>query len=389
MRKFNKKKFLKTLFFLILIMALISICIYFFGNKDIRDNTYAYYEGIISKLFSSGAELKNVEEIFSLQYDPAIQTTITTGKDGVLVINKSGISEYTTSNTPVWVRDFSMQNPIIDTFGGRFVIGESNGKKLIAFENRNKIWEYELKNEIKKVFINKEGFVGVIFAQTGYKSGFLFLNPEGKEICTKLFAKTTLIDLDISPNGKSVAMIEADTSSATVSSAVSFLSDKGEIVHSSLENDILLSGIRFMDNNNVVCVGDTRLIKIDKNYQKTVLDDFTNKKVSGINFEVSDRIIKIYREANSIFADKSVIEVTNVNNKKTGTGEVAGVVKEVEALGKTIAVILADRVDFFDINGKYLNSLSISGKFKTLRLFDGGIYACLESSDSIKVVKVR
>ena len=90
----------------------------------------------------------------------------------------------------------------------------------------------------------------------------LFLN----EICTKLFAKTTLIDVDISPKGDLVAMIEVDTTTATLSSAISFMSNKGEIVYSSIEDDTLLAGIRYLDNTNVIAVGDNKLIKIDKNY---------------------------------------------------------------------------------------------------------------------------
>ena len=124
-------------------------------------------------------------------------------------------------------------------------------------------------------------------------------------------------------------------------------------------------------------------------YNKTLLDDFSDKTVSGINLENTDKIIKVYRTANSIFAEKSTIDVLNINNKKTGTGEVAGVVKAVESSGRTIAIVLADRIDFFDISGRYLNSLSISGNYKSIRLFNSGDYACIDMSDTLKVVKVR
>ena len=98
---------------------------------------------------------------------------------------------------------------------------------------------------------------------------------------------------------------------------------------------------------------------------------------------------QIHSYDNSIFADKSTIDILNVNNKKTGGGEVSGVIKAVESSGKTIAVVLADRIDFFDVSGKYLNSLSISGKYKALKLFASGEYAAIDMSDSIKVVRVR
>jgi len=385
--KFNKRKFFRNFIFLILFIGLVLGGVYLWKTPKARENIYMYYLDFISNF--SEDELVNVEEIYSISYDPAIQTNIVPGKDGVLVINKSGISEYTTSKNPIWIKEMPISNPIIATESDRFVISEAGGKRVMAFYNRTLLWEKECSGTVDKVFINKAGYVGVIFSKTGYKSGFLFLDPTGKEICTKLFANTTLIDLDISPKGEFVAMIEVDATTATLSSAISFMSNQGEITFSTIESDTLLAGIRFLNNTDVIAVGDNKLIKIDKNYEKTILDDFKDKTVSGINLENSDKIIKIYRTADSIFADKSTIDILNANNKKAGTGEVSGVVKAVESTGKTIAVVLADRIDFFDITGRYLNSLNVSGKYKSIKLFSDGNYACIDMSDTLKVVRVR
>ena len=384
--RFNKKKFFRNFIFFILFVTLVALGVYLWKVPEARENIYSYYSKIIS---SFDEEIVTVQEVFSLPYDPAIQTNIAPGKDGILVINKSGISEYATSKNPIWVKELNVSNPLIATDGDKFVISETDGKKIMNFSNRTMLWEKECQGTVNKVYINNLGYVGVIFSQVGYKSGFLFLDPNGNEICTKLFAKTTLVDIDISPKGDLVAMIEVDTTTATLSSAISFMSNKGEIVYSSIENDTLLAGIRFLDNTNVIAVGDNKLIKIDKNYNKTLLDDFKDKNVSGINLENTDKIIKVYRTANSIFAEKSTIDILNINNKKTGTGEVAGVVKAVESSGKTIAIVLADRIDFFDISGRYLNSLGMSGNYKAVKLFNSGDYACIDMSDTLKVVKVR
>lgn len=385
--KFNKRKFFRNILFLILFVVLVLAGVYLWKTPEARENIYTYYSNLISNFKEE--ELINVEELYSISYDPAIQTTIVPGKDGILVINKGGIAEYTTSKNPVWVKEMTISNPIIATNKDRFVISEAGGKKIMAFQNRTLLWEKECQGNINKVYINDDGYVGVIFSQTGYKSGFLFLNPQGQEICSKLFAKTTLIDLDISPKGDLVAMIEADTTTATLSSAISFMSNQGEIVYSTIENDILLAGIRFLDNSNVVAIGDNKLIKITKDYEKIVLDDFKDKSVSGINLENEGKIIKVYRTTDSIFADKSIIDILNGNNKKTGTGEVSGVVKAVESTNKTIAIVLTDRIDFFDLSGKYLNSLNVSGKYKSMKLFNNGEYACIDMSDTLKVVRVR
>lgn len=385
--KFNKRKFFKNMFLLVLFICLVVCGVYLWKTPEARENIYEYYSELL--LSFSEDEVIDATEAFTLSYDPAIQTSIVPGKDGMLVINKNGISEYTSTKNPVWVKDMNISNPIIDANNNRFVIAESGGKKIMSFQNRTMLWELELPNEIKKVVINKDGYVGVVFSQVGYKSGFLFLDPAGKEIFRKIFANTNLVDVDISPKGDKVAMIEADVSTSTINSAISFMSSNGQVVYSEIEDDVLMSGIRFVDNSNVFAVGDSRLVKIDKNYERTVFDDFSEKIVSGINLENEGKIIETYRASGSIFANKSTIDILNVNNKKTGTGEVAGVVKAIESSGKTIAVILADRVDFFDVSGKYLNTLNISGKYKSLKLYNNGNHACIDLTDVLRFVKIR
>ena len=139
--KFNKRKFFRNLFFLILFIALVLAGVYLWKTPEARENIYAYYSGFISSFGEN--EIINVEEIYSISYDPAVQTTIVPGKDGILVINKSGISEYTTSKNPVWVKEMAISNPIIATDSDRFVISESGGKKIMAFQNRTLLWEKE------------------------------------------------------------------------------------------------------------------------------------------------------------------------------------------------------------------------------------------------------
>ena len=204
---------------------------------------------------------------------------------------------------------------------------------------------------------------------------------------TKYFANTTLLTADISSDSKTVAMIEADTTGAVVSSGIVYLNSRGEVISNIAVKDALLMGIKFF-GNSVICVGDNKIIKIDKDYNKVVLDDFTDENVEGMNIE-NNKIIKVYRDAKELFADKCKIKISNSNGKKVGLGEVSGKVKAVESLGRTIAVVLSDRVDFFDINGRYLTSYALQGDFKDIELYSNGTLACLQTIDEVIVLRVR
>lgn len=383
--KINKKKFIKRILFLIIFISFVIYGIYLWKTPSKRDELFSYYYSIIFKFKKE--EINNTENVFSIRYDPAVQTNIIAGQDGILIIDKTGMKEYINSDIAVWQKELLLKNPIVVTENKRIVIGELKGKKIIVFNTKEQLWENEIDGSIEKLCINKEGYVGVIFTQTGYKNGFSLFSPKGEKLYTKLFANTILIDADIQDNGKNVAMIESDATGTFVDSVVSCLSENGEVICSSLETDTLMNGVNFF-GSDVVAVGDLRIIKFNKNNEKTILDDFAGKKVSGVNIE-SDRIIKVFKNTDNLFADKAIIEITDINNKKKGTGAVSGVIKSVESTGKTIAVVLNDRIDFFDISGKYLSTKLVSGDYKDVELFNDGNYACIQTLDQITVVKVR
>ena len=383
--KINKKKFAIRMLLLISLIVLFVYGGYILKTPEAQENIKNYYADILAQF--NNDEIKIAEELYSFDYDQAIAGTVVARRDSVLVVNKDGIKEYNNSALPSWTEEVTLNSPIIATNDKWLVVAEENGKKIITYDMHNVAYETEIDGAIQKVVINKSGYVGVIFAKAGYKNAFTLLKPTGEVIYTKSFANTTLISADISADGKTVAMVEADTSGAVVNSGIVYLNSRGEGICNIAAKDVLLIGIKFF-GDETISVGDSKIIKIDKNYQKIVLDDFSDENVEGINIE-NEKIIKVYRDTSELFAEKCKIAVLNANGKNVGNGEVAGKIKAVESLGKTIAIVLNDRIDFFDINGKYLNSYYIQGDYKDIELFSNGNLVCFQTIDKVSVLKIR
>lgn len=383
--KINKKKFIVRMLLFISLLVLFIYGGYVLKTPEAQENIKNYYADVLNQF--NNEEIKIAEEIYSFDYDQAIAGTIIARHDSILVVNKDGIKEYSNSAVSSWTEEITLNSPIIAANDKWLVIAEENGKKVITYDMHNVAYETEVDGLIQKVTINKNGYVGVIFAKAGYKNAFTLLRPTGEVVYTKFFANTTLISADISEDGKKVAMVEADTSGAVVNSGIVYLNARGEVLCNIAEKDVLLMSIKFF-GDETISVGDSKIIKIDKDYQKTIFDDFSEENVEGINIE-NNKIIKVYRESAELFAEKCKIEVTNVNGKNAGNGEVAGKVKAVESLGKTIAIVLNDRIDFFDINGRYINSYYIQGDYKDIELFSNGNLVCFQTIDEVSVLKVR
>ena len=58
----------------ILFIALVLGSVYLWKTPEARNNIYEYYSEVLASL--SDEEIIDVEEVFSISYDPAVQTSI-------------------------------------------------------------------------------------------------------------------------------------------------------------------------------------------------------------------------------------------------------------------------------------------------------------------------
>lgn len=385
--RINKKKFCVRIFILI---SIIGFLIYgrFLATHDVeRENLFGYYKDLIGGLKNNSSTYIMAEKINSISTDKTQKNIIIGINSGVLLVNSNGLKEYFTSNNPIWAEDFYITNPILENAGNWTVVAEDNGNKIIVFNSREEVYGLEIEGEIQKVFVNASGYVGVIFTKAGYKNAFSFINSKGEIIYTKYFANTTLIDADISSDGKKVFMLEADVNGAVVNSAITILDNKADTLNSLIKKNSLLVEVHCFDKDALI-VGDDTIISIDSDYKEAVFDDFDPESVIGL-FVNDERVVKLYRDTNELFANKTMLEIKNIDGKIIGQTEVEGMAHSVKIQNNTVAVILTDRIDFLTQKGHYISSIFISGDYKDMQLFSNGAYAAIQTNDGISIYKIR
>lgn len=385
--RINKKKFCVRIFILI---SIVGLLIYgrFLATHDVeRENLFGYYKDLISSLKGNSSTYVIAEKITSISTDKTQKNIITGRNDGILIANSNGLKEYTINSNPIWSEDFYMTNPIFETAGNWTVVAEDNGSRIIVFNAEEEAYRLEIEGEVQKIFVNTNGYVGVIFAKVGYKNAFSFINYKGDIIYTKYFANTTLIDADISTDGKRVVMLEADTDGAVVNSAITVLDDKADTLNSSIKKNSLLVEAHCFDKNTLI-VGDNTILSIDSGYKETVFDEFDPESTIGLLIS-DERIIKLYRDTNELFANKTMLQVKNIDGKVIGQSEVEGMAHSVKSQNNTLAIILTDRIDFLTKKGNYISSIFISGDYKDMQLFNNGSYAAIQTNDEVSIYKIR
>lgn len=385
--RINKKKFFVRIFILISIIGLLIYGRFLATHKIEREELFGYYEGLINSLKGNSSTYLVAEKMFTIPTDKSVKNNIVGREDGIVVVNSNGLSEYNLSSTPYWTMDFYISNPLITVADDWTVVVEENGNKIKAFKIKEEMYNIEIDGQIQKVYLNDNGYLGVIYAKVGYKNAFALINPNGEIVYTKYFANTTLVDASIDKAGKKIAMLEADTTSAVINSVITYLDDKANTLYSSIKKNSLLVEIDLFEEETIV-VGDNFIISIDNEYNENIIEEIDADKVIGVDAE-NKKIVKLYRDIDELFSDKTMIEVVDPKGKKIGNGEVTGAAQSVEIQNKTIAVVLTDRIDFLTTKGKYINSVFISSDYKDLELFKDGSYACVQTNDEIAIYKIR
>lgn len=384
--RINKRKFFTRIFILISIIGILVYARHLSVNEESREQLLNYWGGVINSFKNTDTYLLS-EKMYSIGYDKNVKNTIKGRKNGVLVLNTNGVSEYNIDATTSWQYELPMLNPIIETSGNWAVVAEENGMKLTTFNASEEVYNREIEGPIQKIYINSSGHVGVIFEKIGYKNGFAFINPKGELLYTKYFANTTLVDADIREDGKVVSMIEADTDGVAINFAITFLDDKANTLYSTIKKNTLLVETEFISDNNVI-VSDSNILVIDKDYNEKEFEKFEGQEILGICIN-DDKIIKVYRESSELFANKTNFEVKRVDEKIIGRGEVEGAVQSLEIQNNMLAIVLTDRIDFFTAKGNYSTSVFISGELTNVELFKNGTNACIQTTDGINVYRVK
>lgn len=385
--RINKKKFCVRIFILISIVGLLIYGRFLAMHDEERENLFGYYKDLISSLKGNSSTYVIAEKITSISTDKTQKNIITGRNDGILIANSNGLKEYTINSNSTWSEEFYIANPIIETAGSWTIVAEDNGNRLIAFNSREEAYSLEIEGEVQKIFANPNGYVGVIFAKVGYKNAFSFINSKGDIIYSKYFANTTLIDADISTDGKRVVMLEADTDGAVVNSAITVLDNKADTLNSSIKKNSLLVEVHCFDKNTLI-VGDNTILSIDSDYKETVFDEFDSESTIGLLVN-DERIVKLYRDTNELFANKTMLQVKNIAGKVIGQSEVEGMAHSVKIQNNTLAIILTDRIDFLTQKGHYISSIFISGDYKDMQLFNNGSYAAIQTNDEVSIYKIR
>lgn len=337
-RNLNKKKLVKLIIAIILLILITAIGILYENNNDVKNflDKYVFlkekYENDLPKI-----PITSANGINTYAY-----------KGIILILDNNKLTAYNANGHEEYSLDIEIANPIFKSAGDYLSIGEKNGKKIYVISDKNIIWQKDLEGNICDLTINSNGYLAVAITGTLYRTIVQTFDNKGEEQFKNFLSSTYVIDMNISPDNKYLAIAETNFSGIMIQSNIKIVSmEKAEIEHNltNIEGDLIVN-IKYQSKDELACVFDNH-IEIIKDGANSSISDFSQEET--LFTELNNKIIKIIKRDSQIYLKV----LTNAENAKEY--EISEP-KEIYVSDDVVAINLGSEVLFYNNLGWLIKS---------------------------------
>jgi hypothetical protein len=250
----------KVLFIIIVIIIILSAIYFKVTGKSVLDILADY------RANNSTTQLKG-----KINFDADSKSSFALIGDAYVQCTKDGIKYNGSSN---WNETYTMQNPIMMSEGNIIAVGEIKNRGVYVFNEKGKLYTVQTEAEIVKFAINKLGYLAVI-TKTDSKYTTKVYNKSGVLLTERIdeIKEIYPVALDISDDGKYLAVSYIDTSSTNYVSRILFydIENKNEYVDSINFNatiqkkDEIIVMVSYSEGNKLTVVSDKAIMLVDYN----------------------------------------------------------------------------------------------------------------------------
>lgn len=348
---------------------------------------YLNYDNIVK--YITNREWEIADSIAKINIDNYLAVSGT--NSNLIIINSDDIKLYTNSLELKTKIDYTVKNPVYSSSGEYCVIGEKGESKICLINEETKIWDMNITGSILNVSVNKNGYVVIMYTQSGYKSLVKVIKPDGTELFTSYLASTYAIDADISNDNKTLAIAEINADGIKMQSSIKIIHidkiDEQQVNVINLGDGVLVIDIEFNNKNDLLILEDNKVELIKSSGELIKISEYSYSDTSFSTISESGNAITVNKSGTGIFDIEYILKICNIS------GDVQEYVlpnnpKQVATLNKIIAVDLGSEILFINMNGKLIKRCKLSGQIKHIELFSNGNLAGIIFRNRVELLKI-
>ena len=159
-KKLNMKKVVKVAIAVLVIALIVTICILYSKNKNVRNFLDKY-------LFRKEAHENNLPFI---EIDPSKIVGLYAYDKYIVILEDGKVKIYNKLGKEETEIDVEITSPIFESNGNNLIIAEKNGQKIYLINGKNISWQKDIEGKIAAMNVNRNGYISLIIHGTSYKT---------------------------------------------------------------------------------------------------------------------------------------------------------------------------------------------------------------------------
>lgn len=340
-KKLNKKKVITISVIGIVILVFAILGVLYEKNNQARDFLDRY-------IFLKEKQENNLPKIL---INESSGMNVYAYKNKILILENNVLTMYNHSGNKETTLDVQISNPIFKSNGDYLCIAENGGNKVYVISNKNIVWQKDLENTILDVNINSSGYLAVSMSGTIHKTIIQTFNNKGTLLFRQFLSSTYVIDMEISPDNKYLAIAEVNLSGIIIQSNVKIISIENVasedinsmmVYSNSNTNGDLIVKLKYQNKDTLICIFDNHIEEVKDNTNSTI-SEFKDENV--LFADINNRIIKIIQQKSHTY-----LQIISVNSNIVKNYEIDEP-KEVYVYDGVIALNLGSEILFYNNSG--------------------------------------
>ena len=346
----------------------------------------------VQNFFDENIFRKTVEEgsLVYIETSNDSNTHICAFDNYIGILSNNILTAYNTYGKQEFTLNLTITTPIFATNGKYLAVAEKNGNKIYLISDKNIVWQTDVEGKIEKITVNKNGYVAISETQTSYKTVVIAYTPTGKELCKTYLSVTYAVDMEISNDNKNLAIAETNLSGIQIKSGIRIISlekveqdaENAVIYKEDIGADCLITSIHYDKQNNLICMLDDKIIKIEENEIK----DLAQYDGSAIfaDIELGNQIVQVINEGQEEIQTR--IQTTNTSNGKGREYIINSIPKEIDTKDDVIAINTGSEAYFLTSTGFLIAKYEAKQEIKEIVMTDN--FAGIIYKNKIEIIKL-
>ncbi len=341
---------------------------------------------VLSFVFSlifSGRGTNNINISFEMGND---YNAVAAG-DLVALLNNRGVTLINDKGKVEGQIEKALSEPTLDTDGEYLLLYDMAGKHFAAsYKNGTQKAEYKIENDIISAKITSKGYSVFASDTDGYKGKVTVFDKKGKIKYEWKSGSGYISDVDITENGRYLAVAQFWAGDTEIMSKVNFIDTrKGEIIGTAERNNEIIADIKFVDSDKLIVMTDSNMMGYNHKGKELFATSLVGQSPTLYDLR-SNKMIGVVVHDNR---GNSVLNMYSMGGKIRGTYVAEGEIRALSVRGKT--AIIADQSGIVRVSasGRVKNKSEISHDIKDIALFENSNRAAIVGASSAEVIGVR